>query len=47
LSALPGLVSVDDADRVDQLRVLEEIKAATAAAQARKVGAGATLPTAG
>jgi hypothetical protein len=35
LAALPGLVAVDDADRVDQLRLLEEIKAATAAAQAR------------
>ncbi|HEX5560460.1 MAG TPA: hypothetical protein VFX52_02380, partial [Nocardioidaceae bacterium] len=35
LAALPGLVAVDDADRVDQLRLLEEVKAATAAAQAR------------
>jgi hypothetical protein len=35
LAVLPGLVAVDDADRVDQLRLLEEIKAATAAAQAR------------
>ena len=35
LAALPGLVAVDDTDRVDQLRVLEEVKAAAAAAQAR------------
>jgi hypothetical protein len=32
---LAGLTSVDDADRVDQLRALEELKCAAAAAQAR------------
>ncbi len=35
LRRLDGLVAVDDADRVDQLRALEELKAAAAAAQAR------------